>query len=65
MIYHQGLAEALNVTEAQLEDMTMREMVERAHALGGTLTVGTDEGVGPGLTLRAKPEQQSAQHKEG
>ncbi len=59
MIYHQGLAEALHVTEAQLEDMTMREMVERAHAIGGTLTVGTDGGAGPGLTLRAKSEQQS------
>ncbi len=61
MIYHQGLAEALHVTETILEDMTMREMVERAYALGGTLTVGVDEGAGPGLTLRAKPTQ----HKEG
>ena len=50
--YHHGLAEALMVTQARLEEMTMRELAERAFAMGGELLVGED-GEGPGLTLRA------------
>ena len=50
--YHRGLAEALMVTPERLEDMTMRQLAERAFEMGGELTVG-DGGVGPGLTLRA------------
>ena len=50
--YHRGLAEALMVTQARLEKMTMRELAERAYAMGADLLIGED-GEGPGLTLRA------------
>lgn len=52
VFYHRGLADALQVHETVLENMTMREMAERAFEMGGELTIN-DGGVGPGLTLRA------------
>lgn len=54
MIYHKGLAEALGITQTQLEDMTMREMVEKAYQLGGTLDIKVGEGEGAGLTLSSE-----------
>ena len=65
VFYHRGLAEALQVHETVLENMTMRELAERAFEIGGELTVG-DGGQGPGLTLRATPQAAvNASDREG
>ena len=54
MFYHRGLAEAFGVTQEQLEEMTMREMAERAFDLGGELTFSAEGGEGPGLTFSSE-----------
>ena len=69
VFYHRGLAEALQVHETVLENMTMRELAERAFEMGGELTVG-EGGNGPGLTLRAatpaalQSEEASGEHRD-
>lgn len=54
MIHHHGLAEAFGVSQETLENMTMREISERAFELGGSLDFKVDSGAGVGLTLSAR-----------
>jgi hypothetical protein len=53
-VHHRGLAAALGVSEAHLEDMTVRELAALAHHRGGRLDFGAHSGLGLGLTLSAK-----------
>lgn len=56
-IYHDGLAEAFGVSHEEMENMSLREMAERAYEMGGELRLETEGGIGPGLTLRAEEEE--------
>lgn len=53
-IYHRGMAEVFGVSLSEMENMTLREMAERAFGLGGYIEVIPDSGVGVGLTLSAR-----------
>ncbi len=50
-IFHRGMAEALGVTEAELEKMGMRALARRAYDLGYEIKVNRAGGVAPGLTM--------------
>jgi hypothetical protein len=59
-IYHKGLAEAFGITHAEMENMSVREMAERAFDLGGELKFAMG-GAGPGLTLSASSVEVTVQ----
>lgn len=60
MIYHNGAAEMLGVSQEQLENMSLRELCYRAYDLGIEPIFKTEGGVGPGLTLTG--DQKESQH---
>ncbi|SON54276.1 hypothetical protein HDIA_0735 [Hartmannibacter diazotrophicus] len=60
MFYHLGLAEALGVSETQLERMSLRELSDRAFKKGFELKLDRN-GVGKGLTLHDGRPNQAAQ----
>lgn len=57
MIFHRGMAEALNVSHDRLENMSLRELAECAYDAGYIIEVNETGGVGRGLTLRAESDK--------
>lgn len=58
-IFHDGMAEALGVSEETLQGLSLSALAELAFSKGYLIRVGADDGIAPGLTMRGPKSDQA------